>query len=277
MPAPSHHCLDFSGRKTDQSLYLKPESCRIDLVLLLAPLLLVLLCKDAAAIQIPSINIGLEQTDDPAKLTAALEILILLTVLSLAPSILLMTTCFTRLIVVFGFLRQAMGTQQMPPNQVLIGLSLFLTLFIMQPYWSEANRMGIQPYLNEEISYQQAWKNVERPLRRFMLQNTREADIKLFMDVARLGPPKSKQEIPTRVLIPAFMISELKTAFEIGFILYIPFLIIDMVISSVLLSMGMMMLPPVLISLPFKLLLFVLVDGWHLIAGSLIKSFTVGG
>ncbi len=231
----------------------------------------------ALAIKIPSITMGLEQSDDPEKIATALEIILLLTVLSLAPSILLMMTSFTRLIVVFGFLRQALGTQQMPPNQVLIGLSLFLTLFIMQPFWSEANRLGIQPYLNEEISFKQAWKNVERPMRRFMFQNTRQDDLRLFMDVAGLESPDSKDDIPTRVLIPAFMISELKTAFEIGFILYVPFLIIDMVVSSVLLSMGMMMLPPVLISLPFKLLLFVMVDGWNLIAGSLVKSFMTGG
>jgi flagellar biosynthetic protein FliP len=231
----------------------------------------------ALAIKIPSITMGLEQSDDPEKIATALEIILLLTVLSLAPSILLMMTSFTRLIVVFGFLRQALGTQQMPPNQVLIGLSLFLTLFIMQPFWSEANRLGIQPYLNEEISFKQAWKNVEQPMRRFMFQNTRQDDLRLFMDVAGLETPVDKDDIPTRVLIPAFMISELKTAFEIGFILYVPFLIIDMVVSSVLLSMGMMMLPPVLISLPFKLLLFVMVDGWNLLAGSLVKSFMTGG
>ena len=249
----------------------------LPLVVAAAALLATIGPSEALAVKIPSISLGLEQSDDPEKIATALEIILLLTVLSLAPSILLMMTSFTRLIVVFGFLRQALGTQQMPPNQVLIGLSLFLTLFIMQPFWSEANRMGIQPYLNEEISFRQAWKNVERPMRRFMFQNTREDDLKLFMDVAGMEAPKDKTDVPTRVLIPAFMISELKTAFEIGFILYVPFLIIDMVVSSVLLSMGMMMLPPVLISLPFKLLLFVMVDGWNLVAGSLVKSFVTGG
>ncbi|NPA95822.1 MAG: flagellar type III secretion system pore protein FliP [Thermodesulfobacteria bacterium] len=229
---------------------------------------------DAWAVHIPNINIGIENTDDPKKISAAIEIILILTVLSLAPSILLMMTSFTRLIIVFGFLRQAIGTQQMPPNQVLIGLSLFLTLFIMQPVWTVANQQGIQPYLNDEINFKQALKNVERPLRKFMFKNTREADLALFAHFAKIDNPKDESDIPMSVLIPSFMISELKTAFEIGFILYIPFLIIDMVVSSVLLSMGMMMLPPVLISLPFKLLLFVLVDGWHILAGSLLQSFS---
>ena len=235
--------------------------------------LLFLLPVDALAVHIPSVSIGIENTDDPKKISAAIEIVLLLTVLSLAPSILLMMTSFTRLIIVFGFLRQAIGTQQMPPNQVIIGLSLFLTFFIMQPVWSAANEKGIQPYLNDEINFKQALKNVEGPIRRFMFKNTREADLALFAHFAKIEDPKDESEIPTSVLVPSFMISELKTAFEIGFVLYIPFLIIDMVVSSVLLSMGMMMLPPVLISLPFKLLLFVLVDGWHLLTGSLLKSF----
>ncbi len=233
-----------------------------------------LLPKDALAVHLPSLSIGIENTDDPKKISAAIEIILLLTVLSLAPSILLMMTSFTRLIIVFGFLRQAIGTQQMPPNQVLIGLSLFLTFFIMQPVWSTANRTGIQPYLNDEINFKQALKNVEGPMRKFMFRNTRESDLALFAHYAKIEDPKDVDDIPTSVLIPSFMISELKTAFEIGFVLYIPFLIIDMVVSSVLLSMGMMMLPPVLISLPFKLLLFVLVDGWHLLTGSLIQSFS---
>jgi len=232
---------------------------------------------DAFALHLPTVKIGVESTDDPQKIATVIEIILLLTVLSIAPSILLMMTSFTRLIVVFGFLRQAIGTQQMPPNQVLIALSLFLTFFIMQPVWSKVNENGIQPYLNDEINYKQALKNIERPIREFMFKNTREADLALFAKFAGIEDPKDKSEIPTHVLIPSFMISELKTAFEIGFVLYIPFLIIDMVVSSVLLSMGMMMLPPVLISLPFKLLLFVLVDGWHLLTGSLIKSFLTGG
>jgi len=240
---------------------------------LFAVLLLFLSFHDAHAVTIPDINLGLTSTDNPKKVATALEILAMLTVLSVAPAILLMMTSFTRLIVVFGFLRMALGTQQMPPNQVLIGLSLFLTFFIMQPVWSVANSDGIQPYLQEKIGFEEALKRVEAPVRNFMFNQTREADLALFVRLAKLEDPKDKNAIPTTVLVPAFMISELKTAFEIGFILYVPFLIIDMVISSVLLSMGMMMLPPVLISLPFKLLLFVLVDGWNLLIGSLVKSF----
>ncbi len=225
------------------------------------------------AVTVPNITIGLGQTDDPSKVATALEILFVLTVISIAPSILLMMTSFTRLIVIFGFLRQAMGTQQMPPNQVLIGLALFLTFFIMRPVWQQANSQAIQPYLNEEIGFKEALDRAQSPLRKFMFKQTREADLALFCEMAGIKDPKDQAAIPTMVLIPSFMISELKTAFEIGFILYIPFLIIDMVVSSILLSMGMMMLPPILISLPFKLLLFVLVDGWNLVVGSLVKSF----
>ncbi len=232
---------------------------------------------NAHAVTVPNLNIGIENTDNPEKVATALEIVLVLTVLSVAPAILLMMTSFTRLIVVFGFLRQAIGTQQMPPNQVLIGLALFLTFFIMQPVWQKANSQGIQPYLNEEISFKEALHNVEMPLRDFMFRQTRQTDVALFCRMAHIENPKDKDAIPTLVLIPSFMISELKTAFEIGFILYIPFLIIDMVVSSVLLSMGMMMLPPILISLPFKLLLFVLVDGWNILTGSLVKSFFTGG
>jgi len=243
------------------------------LITALTPAMLMLCCSHAYGAAIPEISLKLSQSDDPGKVATALEILAILTVLSVAPAILLMMTSFTRLIVVFGFLRQAIGTQQMPPNQVLLGLSLFLTFYIMHPVWTQANKMGIQPYLNEEIGFKEAFDRIQKPLRRFMFHQTRENDLALFARMAKIEQPKSKEEIPTLVLIPAYMISELKTAFQIGFVLYIPFLIIDMVVSSVLLSMGMMMLPPVLISLPFKLLLFVLVDGWNLLVGSLVKSF----
>ncbi len=232
-----------------------------------------ILVKDACAVTLPSISLGLENTENPDKVATALEILLVLTVLSVAPAILLMATCFTRLIVVFGFLRQAIGTQQMPPNQVLLGLALFLTFFIMQPVWHKAYSNGIEPYLNEEIGFKQAIDRTAQPFRQFMFRQTREKDLALFTDMANIQDPKDKGDIPTLVLVPAFVISELKTAFQISFVLYIPFLIIDMVVSSVLLSMGMMMLPPILISLPFKLLLFVLVDGWNLLVGSLVKSF----
>ncbi len=235
--------------------------------------LLLTFCTHAFGAAVPDISIKVGQSDDPGKVATALEILAILTVLSVAPAILLMMTSFTRLIVVFGFLRQAIGTQQMPPNQVLLGLALFLTFYIMHPVWTQANQTGIQPYLNEEISLKEAFTRIQKPLRKFMFHQTRENDLALFARLAKIEEPKTKEEIPTLVLIPAYMISELKTAFQIGFVLYIPFLIIDMVVSSVLLSMGMMMLPPVLISLPFKLLLFVLVDGWNLLVGSLVKSF----
>ncbi len=232
-----------------------------------------LVAHKALAVMVPDINIGLTNTDSPSKVASAMEIILLLTVLSVAPAILLMTTSFTRLIIVFGFLRQAIGTQQMPPNQVLLGLALFLTFFIMQPVWQKANTAGIQPYLNEEISFNEAVKKVTQPLRQFMFRQTREKDLTLFAHMAKIENPKDETDIPTTVLIPAFVVSELKTAFQISFVLYIPFLIIDMVVASVLLSMGMMMLPPILISLPFKLLLFVLVDGWNLLVGSMVKSF----
>ena len=202
-----------------------------------------------------------------------LEILFLLTILSIAPAIILTITSFTRIIIVFSFLRQAMGIQQMPPNQVLISLAIFMTFVIMYPVGRSINKNALQPYLNEEISFKQALKQAEKPIRAFLFRNTREKDLSLFFSVAKLKRPRTKKDVPTFILIPAFIISELKTAFEIGFLIYIPFLIIDMVVSSILLSMGMMMLPPVMISLPFKILLFVLVDGWDLLIGNLVSSF----
>jgi len=232
-----------------------------------------LLVPDLFAVTLPNINIGVENTEEPQKIATVLEILLLLTVLSIAPAILLMMTSFTRLMITFSFLRQALGTQQTPPNQILIGLSLFLTVFIMQPVWSNSYENGIKPYMEEKISFDDAVKHVSNPFRKFMFTQTRETDLALFVNLAKIEQPKNKENVPIYVLIPAFVISELKTAFEIGFILFIPFLIIDMVVSSVLLSMGMMLLPPIMISLPFKLLLFVLVDGWNILIGSLVKSF----
>ncbi len=222
---------------------------------------------------IPTLKIGLGEAKDPAEVSALLQILILLTVLSLAPAILLMMTSFTRLIVVFSFLRHALGTQQMPPNQILIGLSLFLTFFIMTPVWQTVQEKALVPYQEKKISQAQAINEALQPVRKFMFKQTRQKDLALFVRLTKMPQPKNTDEIPTTVLLPAFMISELKTAFQIGCVLYIPFLIIDMVVSSVLLSMGMMMLPPVMISLPFKVVLFVLVDGWNLIVGSLVQSF----
>ena len=226
----------------------------------------------AEAIPLPTFQLGMEDIDEPGKVSSALQILFLLTILTLAPSILIMTTSFARIIIVLSFLRQAMGTQQTPPTQVLIGLGLFLTLFVMGPTWSEINENALQPYLNEEISQMDALKLAEAPLKSFMLAQTREKDLSLFVNLGD-GERGSDSEVEIQSLIPAFIISELKTAFQIGFLIYIPFLILDMVVASILLSMGMMMLPPVLISLPFKLMLFVMVDGWYLIVGSLIRSF----
>ncbi|HXZ38130.1 MAG TPA: flagellar type III secretion system pore protein FliP [Thermodesulfobacteriota bacterium] len=227
----------------------------------------------AQAWPIPTVKIGVGEAKGPGEVSVLIQILILLTVLSLAPAILVMMTSFTRLIVVFSFLRHALGTNQMPPNQLLIGLALFLTFFIMTPVWQTIDEKALTPYKEKKISQAQALEEAVKPVRKFMFKQTREKDLALFIQMAKMSRPKNQEEIPTTVLLPAFMISELKTAFQIGCILYIPFLIVDMVVSSVLLSMGMMMLPPVMISLPFKVLLFVLVDGWNLLVGSLVKSF----
>ena len=210
---------------------------------------------------------------NPGETVSALRVLILFTVLSLAPAILIMMTSFTRIVVVLSFLRQALATQNMPPNQLIIGLSLFLSFFVMAPVWQDINTNALTPYMEDKIDQDTAMERAEKPLRTFMFHQTREKDLRLFLELAKTAKPKTKAEVPTWVLIPAFMVSELKTAFTIGFMLYLPFLIIDMVVASVLMAMGMMMLPPVVISLPFKLLLFVLVDGWELVVSSLVKSF----
>jgi flagellar biosynthetic protein FliP len=217
------------------------------------------------------LRIGVGQNKDG--LTLPMQIFVLMTILSLVPAIIISVTSFTRLIVVSHFLRQALGTQTMPPNQVLIGLSLFLTYFIMQPVGERINQEALQPMLKGQMSEMQALESACVPLKEFMLRYTREKDLSLFLNIARLPRPRNKQELPIRVVIPSYMISELKTAFQIGFVLFIPFLVIDMVVAAVLLSMGMMQLPPVVISTPFKILLFVMVDGWNLVIGSLVKSF----
>ena len=230
----------------------------------------------AADFILPSFRFGIEKGGDPGDVSVLLQIVFLLTVLTLAPAILILMTSFTRLAVVFSFLRQAVGTQQTPSNQIIAGLALFLTFFIMTPIWQKINKNALQPYLHEEISQEIALKAAIEPIRNFMFKQTREKDLALFVKMAKIKKPKNEDDIPTTVLIPSFVISELKTAFIIGFVLFVPFLIIDMVVASVLLSMGMMMLPPIMVSLPFKLMLFVLVDGWNIIVGSLVKSF-VGG
>lgn len=225
-------------------------------------------------LSIPTINLSVaDGSDQPGKVAVVLQLLLILTVLSLAPAILVMLTSFTRIVVVFSLLRHALGTQQMPANQIVIGLSLFLTFFIMMPVWQKVNTQALQPYFDEQISAEEAFKLSSQPVKAFMLKQTREKDIALFVKISKAKRPDTPADISLLVLMPAFVISELKTAFQIGFLIYLPFLILDMVVASVLLSMGMMMLPPIMISLPFKLLLFVLVDGWYLIVGSLVQSF----
>lgn len=223
-------------------------------------------------VQIPPLHVGIN-TSQEGDLAVPLQILLLLTLLTFIPAIIMAMTSFARIVIVLSFVRQALGTQQMPPNQILIGLALFLTLFVMAPIGEQIRAQALQPYLARQITIQEALEKALVPLRQFMLSQTREKDLLLFMQVAKQPQPKNADDVPTTALIPAFMISELKTAFQIGFLLYIPFLILDLVVSSILLSMGMMMLPPVLISLPFKVILFVLVDGWNLLIGSLVRSF----
>lgn len=227
----------------------------------------------AETVGLPSLNLSIGGDDGPGGVAAVVQIVLLLTVLTLAPAFLLMMTSFTRLIVVFSILRQAMGVPQAPPNQVLIGLALFLTFFVMSPAFQKINDNALRPYMDGVISQGLALDEAIKPLREFMLKNTREKDIEMFLSLSKAEMPKNKDEIPTLAIIPAFVTSELKTAFQVGFLIYLPFLVIDTVVASVLMSMGMMMLPPVMISLPFKLMLFVLVDGWYLLIGSLVKSF----
>lgn len=224
-----------------------------------------------------SIEFNLPQLDSSENLVPAVKILILLTILSIAPAILLMMTSFTRILIVLSFIRQALGTQSMPPNQVILGLALFLTFFTMSPILGTIEEKAITPYLDKKIEQKEAFSNLVAPIKSFMIKETREEDLSLFFNIAKMAKPKSADEVPLSVLMPSFMISELKTAFQIGFLIYIPFLIIDMVISAILMAMGMMMLPPTVVSLPFKLILFILVDGWTLIISSLVKSFQVFG
>ncbi len=226
-----------------------------------------------SGLTLPSLSLSFGNSQKPSDIVSVLRIIIMLTVLSLAPAILIMMTSFTRIVVVLSFLRQALGTQQMPPNQIIVGLALFLSFFIMSPTWKSISSNAIEPYLNEKIDQKAAYEKAETPLRDFMFKQTREKDLELFLSLSKEAKPNNQTEVPTYVLVPSFIISELKTAFQIGFMLYLPFLVLDMVVASVLMAMGMMMLPPIVISLPFKLLLFVLVDGWELVVGSIVKSF----
>lgn len=239
---------------------------------------LLLLCVPLVALAVdpvplPVINFGIESSSDPDRVSVTLQILFLLTILTLAPAILMLMTSFVRIIIVLGFLRQALGTMQQPPNQIIVGMALFLTFYIMTPTFTEVNRVALQPYLANEITTQQALENASKPMSEFMLKHTREKDLALFVHFSGAERPRNKSEVDFFTIVPAFVISELKTAFEMGFMIFIPFLIIDMVVASTLMSMGMMMLPPAMISLPFKLILFVLVDGWNLVMSSIVRSF----
>lgn len=233
----------------------------------------VVACSASAVAQtIPKVSVQVGESGDAGDLSATLQIVILMTVLALAPSILIMVTSFIRFAVVLSFLRHAMGIQQMPPNQLLVALALILTFFVMSPVINQAYDEGIKPYLEGELTKEEAFDITVAPVRKFMLAQTREKDLALFVNIAGEDKPQSSEDVPLRALVPGFVISELRTAFQIAFVLFIPFLVIDMVVASVLMSMGMMMLPPIIVSLPFKILLFVLVDGWYLLIKSLVES-----
>ena len=241
----------------------------IKIFLILFSLVSILGAESAA---IPTMNFQLGSPETPQQLVSSLNVLVLLTLLFLAPSMVLVMTTFTRFVIVFGFLRQALGTQQVPPTQLLVMLAMILTFFVMEPVGQKAYESGIKPYIAEEIGYEEAFTKTTLPFKNFMIRNTREKDLALFFRIRKMENPATVADVPLSVVIPAFVISELKTAFEIGFLLFLPFLIIDMVVASILMSMGMMMLPPVMIALPFKILVFVLIDGWNLLIGNLIAS-----
>ncbi len=230
----------------------------------------------AQEFQVPDINFEISSPGEEGEaqdLVMSMRILLLLTVLTLAPSILIMLTSFTRIVIVLSLIRRALAVRQMPPNQVIIGLAIFMTIFVMMPVWQDINVNAIQPYVDEEIATEEAYEEAEQPIRDFMFEQVREKDVSLFVRMSGIERPDNEGNIPTYVLIPAFIISEFKYAFQIGFLIYLPFLMIDMVVASILMSMGMRMLPPVIISLPFKILLFVLVDGWYLVIESLMRTF----
>jgi flagellar biosynthetic protein FliP len=256
----------------------RPSRRTVKRALLLASLALLLLtvtsCVAAdGVVTTPDVGLGTQASTQPSGTATGVQLLVLLTVLSLAPALLIMVTSFTRIIIVLSLVRNAVGVPQLPPNQVLLGIGFLLTVFVMAPVWTTVNRDALQPYLAGQMNQTDALKKAEAPIRTFMLAQTREKDLELFVSMSQDSKPASVDDVPTYVIIPGFILSELKTAFQMGFIIFIPFLIIDIVVSSALLSMGMMMLPPVVVSLPFKILLFVLVDGWSLIIGSLVTSF----
>lgn len=248
----------------------------LGLILLLILVVFLSGCSAESPISAPGVTLTVDsQEEGPEEVATGVQLLVLLTVLSLAPAILILGTSFTRIVIVLSMLRSAIGTPSIPPNQVLIGLSLLLTFFIMAPVYNEIDKQAIQPYMEQQIDQETALQEAIKPVRKFMIAQTREKDIELFLEIGKFDRPAVVDDIPTIALFPAFVISELRTAFIMGFVIYIPFLIIDLVVSSILLSMGMMMLPPSLVSLPFKLLLFVMVDGWYLITRNMVLSFIV--
>jgi len=240
---------------------------------LLILLILILLMGVLAAQPLPKVTLGFEEAAEPQDVAVTLQILFIMTILSIAPSILILMTSFTRISIVLGMLRKAVGTQTAPSNKIVIAFSLFLTFFIMSPVFKQANDNALQPYLRGEMTHEEAYKEGIQPFRNFMLKYTRDKDLALMINNAKLEKPNNADELPLQVIVPAFAISEIRIALQMGFLIYLPFLMIDMIIASLLMSMGMMMLPPVLISAPFKILLFVLVDGWYIVIESLVKSF----
>ena len=250
----------------------RPQGYSARLLLVTLVCLFLGMAQEAIGGANPSVTIDLGQTG-PKQTAVVIQILALLTVLSLAPAFFIMVTSFTRIVIVLSFLRQAIGTQQVPPNQILISLALFITVFVMAPVGEAVYGQALQPLLAEQISYEEAWSKGIQPIRSFMLKQVRDKDLELFIELSKLPKPETVDRVPIHVVIPAYILSELRVAFQIGFLIYIPFLIVDMVVASILMSMGMMLLPPAVISLPFKLILFVLADGWYLVVGSLVKSF----
>jgi flagellar biosynthetic protein FliP len=243
--------------------------------------LLVILSDQAAAQQtqslsfpIPKVDVQIGTSQDAKDVSVSLQILLLMTILALAPSIMIMTTAYLRIIIVFHFLKSALGTQQMPPGQLLAGVALFVTFFVMAPTWNKVNQDALKPLMDGKITVEAAYDQGIGPIREFMFRHVRDEDLELFISLANMSRPATRTELPTYIVVPAFVLSELRTGFIIGFFLFIPFLMVDMIVSSILMSMGMMMLPPMLISLPFKILLFILVDGWNLIVGSVVRSFS---
>jgi flagellar biosynthesis protein FliP len=246
---------------------------KILLLLSLSIVFCTIVAAQSSPIALPKISIEVGKATKPDDVSMTLQILFLMTILSLAPALLILTTAFTRIIVVLHFLKQAMGTPQMPPPQILLGLAMFLTFFVMAPVWDKVNEEALQPYMKNKITITDAYEKAIVPIKEFMFKQTREEDLALFVKLNKMDKPNNRNDIPIHVLIPSFAISELRMGFQMGFVLFVPFLIIDMVVASILMAMGMMMLPPAMVSLPFKILLFILVDGWHLVIGSIVSSF----